>query len=291
MLTTQAPSTDQAALFDRLLARAEERDGIAPLDEAAVFALHGRTPAAHALLMTEDAALAYANLLPDGTVQGVVDPEHRRQGHARLLLAELDQHVAGLVSPPTVSVWAHGDLPPARAFLRGQGLAPVRLLLELERGLSEPIPTSTPRDERITLAGIDPERDAEALLALNAAAFADHPEQGALDREGLELRFGEPWFDPEDLHVARRGSELAGFVWMKQQPGQSETEVYVVATAPAAQGSGIARALLTRALDRSRENGARSATLFVEGDNAPALGLYERLGFTERSRHVQYREA
>ena len=52
-----------------------------------------------------------------------------------------------------------------------------------------------------------------------------------------------------------------------------------IATVPSAQGSGLARGLLERLIDRARDLGAGRMLLEVAADNVPALGLYESFGF------------
>jgi mycothiol synthase len=52
------------------------------------------------------------------------------------------------------------------------------------------------------LRSFDPSRDAAAWVALNALAFADHPEQGQLSLQDLEQRIAQPWFDPSGLILA-----------------------------------------------------------------------------------------
>ena len=77
--------------------------------------------------------------------------------------------------------------------------------------------------------------DADELLRVNAAAFASHPEQGAMSAEDLAVRMAEPWFDPDGLLVAEDpdGGGLLGFHWTKvAQP--TVGEVYVGGVSPAA---------------------------------------------------------
>ena len=113
----------------------------------------------------------------------------------------------------------------------------------------------------------------------------------------------EPWFDPEDMVVARDEGELVGFVWIKREaPEQaakggaeptdvqpSDAEIYVVATDPSVQGQGVAGFLLAAALERLRTADVPGVELYVEADNAPALRLYENWGFVVSGRDVQMR--
>lgn len=289
MITTDALTADRRGAVGALLEAATTHDGVAPLDEAARLALAG--PGAHHLLIEQDSEqdvslVGYAGVLADGTTQGMVHPDHRRRGQGTALLR------AALAHRPDAGVWAHGALPASLAFLEAQGLTEVRRLLVLHRqlGAEHPLPpVPAPRLADLRISTFEVERDAEDWLALNASAFADHPEQGALTRADLDRRLAEPWFDPEDLLLARHEGELLGAVWTKRTAESAAAEIYVVATAPAAQGKGVAGHLLGTALQRLADRGVPGVELYVEGDNAPALGLYERWGFTTAEQHVQLR--
>ena len=147
----------------------------------------------------------------------------------------------------------------------------------------------------VRLRGFEP-ADTDGVLAVNAAAFADHPEQGALDRAGFEQRAAQEWFDPAGLVVAERDGEVVGFHWTKAHPAASghpaHGEVYVIAVAPAMQGSGLGAALLHAGIDHLRRRGLGAVALYVESDN-PAVRLYQRIGFTHAAddTHVQYTRA
>ena len=103
--------------------------------------------------------------------------------------------------------------------------------------------------------------------AATLAAHADHP--GAV----LELA------PPEDP---------AAFALLRVT--LDEAEVLTLATDPSRRREGLARAALTRALDRARARGAARVLLEVAENNAPARALYDRLGFrTVATRKDYYR--
>jgi mycothiol synthase len=134
-------------------------------------------------------------------------------------------------------------------------------------------------------------RDEEALLRVNAEAFASHPEQGGLTRAGLDERMAEPWFDPAGFFVAVRDGELVGFHWTKVHDDDPPFgEVYVVGVSPRAQGGGLGRRLTLTGLHHLASRGLAEVVLYVEADNAPAVAVYQRLGFTHapQDTHVQY---
>jgi len=133
---------------------------------------------------------------------------------------------------------------------------------------------------------------------VNAAAFADHPEQGRWTAEDLARREAEPWFDPRGFFLAERAGELIGFHWTKVHP-RDETpppgaepapigEVYVVGVRPSAGGAGLGRALTLIGLRHLATEGLESVLLYVDEDNIPAIRMYTRLGFTTYTRDVSY---
>jgi mycothiol synthase len=69
--------------------------------------------------------------------------------------------------------------------------------------------------------------------------------------------------------------------------------VYVVGVAPTAQGGGLGRRLTLTGLRHLSSLGLHEALLYVEAENAPAVAVYRRLGFTHapEDTHVQYARA
>lgn len=258
---------DRLAVIE-LAAAAEAADGTPPLNEEATLALM-RDDALHWLVRDGDAVVGYAQWQPNNaTGQLVVHPHHRRQ---RIGSSLLD----GLRSRAKTRVWAFGTHAPARAFAAARGLAPVRGLTMMERILADETAPAVP--EGITLRGFT-DADADAFLAVNAAAFVHHPEQGHFSAADLAARQAEDWWEPEGLILAVEGDEVLGFHWTKRHDATTG-EVYVLGVDPRASGKGLGKVLLQAGLSRLADGGATRVILYVEADNEPALALYRRAGF------------
>lgn len=225
----------------------------------------------------------------------MIHPAHRRRGFGRALAVA----AVAAANPRPVRIWAHGDLPAAARLAAVTGFTRVRSLLLMGRSLREAPPA--PRlPTGVSVRTFAPGRDEDAWLALNAAAFADHPEQGAWTRRDLEQREAQPWFDPDGFFLAVRGGRLVGFHWTKvHEPGTEEAtadgqrtgEVYVVGVAPAEQGTGLGRALTLTGLDYLRSREIPAVILYVDGENAAAIRMYTTLGFTHIATDVMYEHA
>jgi len=101
------------------------------------------------------------------------------------------------------------------------------------------------------------------------------------DANRLMLSFEERGaFTPEDFAVLCAGGEPAGLVLVG---GAADTaEVLYFGVAPEFRGRGMGTALVRRALARATARGMGRIRAFVDERNAPARGIYERLGFSEK---------
>ncbi len=288
--------------------RAAAADGVAPLDEATLLAIADETPsagpAAHLLALSAPAAagdlaspdpaiVGYSYVDRGGpvpTAQVVVDPAARRRGIGRALL----DAAAAAAEPNTLEVWAHGDLPAARALATAAGLTPIdelwRMSLDL-RGRAAAEPTWP---AGLVVRAFAPGHDEQAWLAVNARAFADHPEQGRWTGHDLAAREREPWFDPTGFLLAERADgSIAGFVWTKVHAAgdladEPVGEIYVLGVDPSAQGAGLGRALTAAGLAHLVGRGLHTAVLWVAGDNAAAIRTYRHAGFARTALDVRY---
>jgi mycothiol synthase len=204
-----------------LIERATETDGVRPLSEHVSLHLRhgGDDRVRNVLLYTADDRLAgYAHLDITDVVEGssaelVVDPELRGRGLGRLLVA----HVLAETPDGRLRLWSHGEHPAAAALSAAMGFTRMRSLWQLRRSLYAPLPAPEVA-EGVEIRTFVPGVDDEAWLALNARAFAGHPEQGSWTRADLQQRVAEPWFSPEGFFLATRpaaGGALVGFHWTK----------------------------------------------------------------------------
>ncbi|MGH3888997.1 MAG: mycothiol synthase [Pseudonocardiaceae bacterium] len=285
------PSDGQVAAVAGLLAAAAAADGVDPLSEAAVLRLrypNSSRPDTGVHLLAYDPAgtlVGYAGLDDRAqrcTAEFAVHPEHRRGGVGGALLAALLDRVEG-----SLWVWAHGEHPAALRLAQRAGLARRRELLQLRRGLVDPIPPRTLPDG-VTLRSFVPGEDEAAVVRVNNRAFSWHPEQSKWDVSELAVRQAQPWFDPKGFLLAVDSQDrLRGFHWTKVH-ADGRGEVYVLGVDPDAQGTGLGGALTAAGLEYLRERGMAEVLLYVESDNASALRTYQQLGFAHHHTDVEF---
>ncbi|MFF3406805.1 mycothiol synthase [Streptomyces sp. NPDC002742] len=284
-------SPDQAEDVLRLLSEAARADGQQAVSEQGRLQLKGgsRAGVRHLLLTLGDELIGYAQLEDTDPVEApaaelVVHPAHRGHGHGRALGSAMLNE-----SGKRLRVWAHGGHSAARHLAQVLGLTLFRELRQMRRPL-ENLDLPEPKlPEGVTVRTFVPGQDDAAWLAVNAAAFAHHPEQGSLTQRDLDDRTAEPWFDPAGFFLAFRGDELVGFHWTKVHAEEGLGEVYVLGVRPGAQGGGLGKALTTIGLRHLAAQTLPTAMLYVDADNKAAVTVYERLGFVTHETDLMYR--
>jgi mycothiol synthase len=289
--TVTALTPGQADAVLALLSEAARVDGQQAVSEQGRLQLRGgeREGVSHLLLTVDGTLVGYAQLEDTDPVEApaaelVVHPAHRGQGHGRALGSALLA-----ASGKRLRVWAHGGHSAARHLAQVLGLTLFRELRQMRRPLADFDPPEPTLPEGVTVRTFVPGQDDAAWLAVNAQAFAHHPEQGSLTQRDLDDRKAEPWFDPGGFFLAERGGELLGFHWTKVHAQERLGEVYVLGVRPGTQGGGLGRALTTIGLRHLAARGLPTAMLYVDGDNKAALSVYERLGFTTYETDLMYR--
>jgi mycothiol synthase len=303
-----------AAAFREVADTATRFDGYHPFNEQSQLdATAGRRRAALLVAGADGVPdIVGAAIIGQGELDLVILPERRRNGFGTDAVAALLQETGA--SETSLTAWAHGDHPAARALAPRFGFTPVRTLLQLRMPLANdndaaatPGPDSGPAsgpDSGVTIGAFQPGIDDAEWVALNALTFASHPEQGAVTLADLADREAEPWFDAGDFVLAREAAvdgdpsgtgRLIGYNWLKvEEPdaeGTRQGEIYVIGVHPDAAGRGLGRILMQAGLRRLRERGCTTAALYVEADNAGAVHLYRSLGFVDHTIDVQYRRS
>ena len=219
----------------------------------------------------------------------LIDPDHRGQGLGDKLLATI------LDEEPTSWCWSHGDHPGAQRLAAKHGLGRDRVLYQMRTdsglGLVDLPQASAP--EGVTIRSFAP-GDETGWLRVNNAAFDWHPEQGSQSTEDFAEVISAPDFDPDSVILAIRDQQVIGFHQTKLTDTDDQGrlgEVYVVGVDPRIHAKGVGKALTIEGMRRMVAAGAGAIELYVESDNAPALGLYERLGFHVAVAHVSYAPA
>jgi mycothiol synthase len=302
---------DDVQAVHRLVQQVEAADGTAPLSEHVLLHLpHGGDAEVRNVLMREAGeVVAYAHLDVTDQVEGssaelAVLPSARGRGLGQALVKEL----LAQVPEGRLRLWAHGDGPAAAALAQRLGFTRNRVLLQMRRPLTTPMPEPVP-PEGVTLRTFAPGQDERAWTELNNRAFVDHPDQGRWGVHEVELREKEPWFDPAGFFLAERDGRLVGFHWTKvhgghggDAPHEHEAEhpahehhdhppigeVYIVGVDPAEQGRGLGPYLTLVGLRSLADRGLTSVLLYVDESNTAAVKTYERLGFVRHAVDVSY---
>ena len=127
------------------------------------------------------------------------------------------------------------------------------------------------------------------LETMNAAHVA---QIAALEK----ICFSDPWSErsiASELDnklafwlVATEGETVAGYIG--SQTVMEETDMMNVAVHPDFRRQGIAEALVSGLVEHLKAMGSHCLTLEVRASNAPAIALYEKLGFAEIGRRKNY---
>lgn len=306
---TGAPEPDALREILDLVDAAEDQDGNPPLSEQTLVELKSDASGPHSVLVLlthapeeksptegEDLAAVAVVVLngSEGVLEIVVHPNYRNEGVGAMVVDKLLE-VRGLQG---IKAWSHGDHEAAADLAASYGYRAIRDLwrMRLVRPAGTEVPrggSTFPTPKGVHLRTFVRNQDEAPWLAANAAAFAHHPEQGAMTLADLSARMDESWFDPAGFFLAvNDADEILGFHWTKVHPARSGQcalgEVYVVGVIPAAQGLGLGKTLTCQGIEHLQSRGLQSIMLYVDADNEAAVALYRNLGFTKWDSDVMY---
>lgn len=198
-----------------------------------------------------------------------VDPGARRRGLGSRLLDLARRQDA---DPTTLQCNCNRSWRPGTAFLEAHGFRAVRRerLMRREGG-----PPAAADVEGIAVRPFGRPGDEAVWSALHDRGYRNAP-----DFVPLSVEDAAAWRDGSGFRLlfAERLGTAVGFChWTQPADGKARIESLVVD--PELRGRGIGWALLATALRELAEAGHAPVGLGVRDDNAPAIRLYERLGF------------
>jgi mycothiol synthase len=210
-------------------------------------------------------------------LDGLIDPRLADPDDVLARLYDALRPTIGATGARWLELWGRPARPWHESLAHREQMAPFRALHQMRCPLPlavDPVPTRSYR----------PDRDLEAVRAVNNRAFAHHPDQGAKTAADLGAIMAEPWFRPDGLRIYERDGRMAGFCWTKihsdPDPARRLGEIYVIGVDPDFHGQGLGGPMTAAGLQWLSAQGITTGMLYVEADNEPAVRTYLRLGFT-----------
>jgi len=221
--------------------------------------------------------------LEDRGAMAAIHPEHEH-GHAGVALRDAVEERARARGADVMRMHLSGANTAGKALLAEAGYAPAFYYVKL-RAEAPDLPASAPEvPGRRPFVLDDDDRAAHEVVR---DAFADIPGDLPSTYEQFRIEVVErSGFAPELCSVVEDGGRMVGCVLCERREGIG----YVgdLAVLREARGRGLGRGLLATALAAIRADGLAAGELWVNGANAPALGLYESLGMREVTRQERW---
>ncbi len=294
--TVDSLTRDQQEQVFKIVKYATQEDSVNPLNEHAELHLKhgGDKPISHILATKEGVVVGYGHLDQTDLVEGpaaeiVVNPEFRNQGIAKLILKKIEE----LSKPKPVRLWAHGNVPAAKQFTKNLNYEPIREIIQLKFSLLNII-SDFNFANKFKVSTYQDDEDNKTILQINKDAFSELPDQAAWNKQDLQLRLNEHWFDPEGLLILRKDDSPVAFCWTKihthdEAEHQPLGEIYVLAVLPEFQNRGLGKQLMLWALQHLRKKGLSEAILYVDAKNVKAMKIYQEIGFVHSGSDTLYK--
>lgn len=230
-------------------------------------------------------------LSPDGSAF-VWPPEFRADGRYEDAVAVLCE----IASQVDVSgcLFAQAIVEPDRSDHRGAleaaGFPYLTDLLYLQRPLGGPIPLPNAVKGRLVTYS---EPLAAKFAAVIERTFTDSRDCPGFTgiRSAADALRSYRWagdFTPQRWQLVERGSEDVAVILVNDRPEERAREIVYFGVVPEARRQRMGRELVTTALHEARDAGLDCVVAAVDASNAPAVDLYNSLGFLPASRRAVF---
>lgn len=225
------------------------------------------------------------------TLDYAVHPSVRTRELETSILAWADARLGQIAAetndnfPFNVCAYAHDD--ERIAFLEGLGYTRWENSLIVQSRPLTDLPSPTLADG-FTIRPIDREREVEAYVALQRAAF----ESETMTTVWRSHTFNTPLYDPElDLVAVAPDGRVAGVCIWWYQPALKAAQIEPLAVHPDFQHLGLSQALMAEGYRRAAARGAETARVETYSFSEPALKAYEAAGFHQiAEKYLFYKE-
>lgn len=192
-----------------------------------------------------------------------------------------------------IHVCLHENFRAGRVFFTESGFVPVRIHVELERDLEEPlISDKVPEMGDVTHFN---EGDERLLAEIQNRIFAGSWGFSPNSAEEIEHYLGLTQSRMSDVLLLKDGKNLIGYLWAHPSVWGDSTHkkvrIHMFGIVPEYQGKGFGKKLLSVGLRDLRDKGNKTVELTVDEANRPACALYESLGFKEKFTRLWYEKS
>lgn len=133
--------------------------------------------------------------------------------------------------------------------------------------------------------------DIEAVVSINAAAFASHREALSLDAKELDRLMSQDGFSFDGLRIIETEAQVAGFC-LTRIHATGDGEIYRIAVHPQFQGRGIGRQLLAVGFRYlAAVPTVRRGTLWMDTSDSVAMRMYTGIGMTQERVNTEFQRS
>lgn len=207
-----------------------------------------------------------------------VHPRYRGQGIGTELIGRALEHSKELGGEVAHAPASYGNMA-TRRLLTDMGFKPVRRYWEMRLSARIKAPHPQPPED-YHLYSFQPGDEAELTRIQNLSFGASW---GFCPNTLEEIRYRVNMSDsrPEGIIFIARGDRVVGYCWTRRlaRDDKAVGQISMMGVDPSEQSRGLGRMVLLEGLTYLRGSGLAVVELTVDGQNQPAIRLYQSVGF------------